>query len=506
MKSKFIILVSATTLSCLPIFADQLGDTNNNTVNTVPRAAQSQRDRDEYQSGRMQRLGDLRKANKIIGEEITDDQGQKLGKVKDLAIDLQNGRIVEVIMATGGVLGMDQKLIAVPPSSFTCDKTMSALRLNADKEQLKNAPEFKMSDWNNSVERDQVREVYQRYGAQPYFVTGQQTWRNQTTGSANETIATPSQGQTTNNYSFPNQSNTPHTQRADDTQPTRDAVQPNGTYSTTTTNDNNTVQTGTHIQRDNDVQNTRDNIEDTNVFNGQRDYAMAGSNYRPVQMGNVVRASSLMGTEAMGNDDQKIGKINNFIVDLPAGRVVEVILSSGGFLGMDAELIPVPPQALQWNADNTAVTLNTSRDSLKSSPHFKSSEWGYANEPANITEVYTTYHVPAYFNGTEVDNTRQNVRDRSGQTMTPMDQGNDRADIDTTAQIRKAIMADSSLSTDARNVKIITNNGQVTLRGVVDSDSEKQTVANAANGAANGAHVDDQLQVRNASDSSGTAK
>jgi len=74
------------------------------------------RDRNEYENSQ-RRLGKLEKASQIIGMEVKDSQDQKLGKVKDLAIDLQNGRIVEVIVATGGMLDIDEQLTAVPPGS-----------------------------------------------------------------------------------------------------------------------------------------------------------------------------------------------------------------------------------------------------------------------------------------------------------------------------------------------------------------------------------------------------
>ena len=65
---------------------------------------------------------------------------------------------------------------------------------------------------------------------------------------------------------------------------------------------------------------------------------------------------------------------------------------------------------------------------------------------------------------TAPDNTGRNVRDRGGETMTPGDQSNEKADLNLTQEIRKAIMADDSLSMNAKNVKIITANGVVTLQ------------------------------------------
>jgi hyperosmotically inducible protein len=92
------------------------------------------------------------------------------------------------------------------------------------------------------------------------------------------------------------------------------------------------------------------------------------------------------------------------------------------------------------------------------------------------------------------DNTRNNTRDRNG-AMTPLDQGNGRADLDTTQAIRKAVMSDDSLSSDAKNVKIITNGGVVTLRGPVKTDAEKRSVEAKALASAGPNRVDDQLDV-----------
>ncbi len=97
---------------------------------------------------------------------------------------------------------------------------------------------------------------------------------------------------------------------------------------------------------------------------------------------------------------------------------------------------------------------------------------------------------------TEPDNTARNVRDRNDQTLTPLDQGNSKADVDTTAQIRKEIIADKDMSVNARNVKIITRNGRVTLRGPVKTAEEKRLLGEIANRIATSGNVDNQLEVR----------
>jgi hyperosmotically inducible periplasmic protein len=97
---------------------------------------------------------------------------------------------------------------------------------------------------------------------------------------------------------------------------------------------------------------------------------------------------------------------------------------------------------------------------------------------------------------TKPDNTAINERDRSSETQTSGDQSNSSADLKITQAIRQALMKDSELSTTAKNVKIITDNGQVTLRGPVKNAQEKAKIDQLARSAAGGAKIDDQLDVK----------
>ena len=94
------------------------------------------------------------------------------------------------------------------------------------------------------------------------------------------------------------------------------------------------------------------------------------------------------------------------------------------------------------------------------------------------------------------DNSGRNKRDRSGETQTSGDQSNSSPDIRTTAAIRRAIIQDDSLSVMAKNVKIVANHGEVTLRGPVKSAAEKTKIAQLAQNAALGAKIDNQLEVK----------
>ena len=94
------------------------------------------------------------------------------------------------------------------------------------------------------------------------------------------------------------------------------------------------------------------------------------------------------------------------------------------------------------------------------------------------------------------DNTATNQRDRSGETKTSGDQSNTSADLQITQAIRRGLMKDDNLSNDAKNIKVITADGQVTLRGPVNTAEEKKKVEQIAKSAAGGAQIVDQLDVK----------
>jgi hyperosmotically inducible protein len=97
---------------------------------------------------------------------------------------------------------------------------------------------------------------------------------------------------------------------------------------------------------------------------------------------------------------------------------------------------------------------------------------------------------------TKPDNTAINERDRSRETQTSGDQSNSSADLKIIQAIRQALMKDDELSMTAKNIKVITANGQVTLRGPVKTAQEKAKIDQIVKSAAGGAQIVDQLEVK----------
>ena len=112
-----------------------------------------------------------------------------------------------------------------------------------------------------------------------------------------------------------------------------------------------------------------------------------------------------------------------------------------------------------------------------------------ADQSASGTSATTT------MDSSTPDNTNINKRDRNEQTLTPLDQSNAQSDIKITQAIRKSIM-NQNFSTNAKNIKIVTQNGEVTLRGPVDNSAEIEKINALAKAVPGIKAVDNQLEVK----------
>lgn len=93
------------------------------------------------------------------------------------------------------------------------------------------------------------------------------------------------------------------------------------------------------------------------------------------------------------------------------------------------------------------------------------------------------------------DNTERNLRDRSGETLVPTDQGGGESDVRITREIRQALIGAGDLSMNAKNVKVITVDGAVTLRGPVETADEKQRIGALAQATHGVARIQNDLEV-----------
>ena len=99
-------------------------------------------------------------------------------------------------------------------------------------------------------------------------------------------------------------------------------------------------------------------------------------------------------------------------------------------------------------------------------------------------------------NSTEADNTKRNSSEKNKDIDTAEKQSNGNDDLALTQKIRQSVMKDGSMSMNAKNVKIIAQDGKITLKGPVDSQQEKVTIAAKAGEIAGKDKVDNQLEVK----------
>lgn len=87
------------------------------------------------------------RASKLIGKNVRNPQGEKLGEIKDLILDVNNDRVYYAVLEFGGFLGLGEKLFAYPLRFFDASKDSDNLVLKVSKQQLKDAPGFARDNW-----------------------------------------------------------------------------------------------------------------------------------------------------------------------------------------------------------------------------------------------------------------------------------------------------------------------------------------------------------------------
>lgn len=105
----------------------------------------------------------------VIGDSVVNRTGENLGKIEELMLDLETGRVAYAVLSFGGFLGMGEKLFAVPFEALKLDATREHFMLDVNKDKLKNAPGFDKHNPPQASDRTWGAEVYKFYGYKPYW-------------------------------------------------------------------------------------------------------------------------------------------------------------------------------------------------------------------------------------------------------------------------------------------------------------------------------------------------
>ena len=105
-----------------------------------------------------QQVTDANKASKLMGMQVKNKQDEDLGKIKDLVIDFESGKVGYAVLSSGGTFGVGGKLVAVPIQALTLQPGAKALLLDLPKQQLTQAQGFNEQNWPdlNAAEKGQT--------------------------------------------------------------------------------------------------------------------------------------------------------------------------------------------------------------------------------------------------------------------------------------------------------------------------------------------------------------
>jgi CBS domain-containing protein len=108
-------------------------------------------------------------AKRLLGTVVKNWQGDRLGALEELMIDVQEARIAYAVLSFGGFLGMGNKLFAIPWSAFMLKPEDKTLILNVDKDKLAHAPGFDKDNWPEMADRRWGADLHDYYGLAPYW-------------------------------------------------------------------------------------------------------------------------------------------------------------------------------------------------------------------------------------------------------------------------------------------------------------------------------------------------
>jgi sporulation protein YlmC with PRC-barrel domain len=108
-------------------------------------------------------------AGTLTGDEVINRQGEKLGTIEEIMLDVPTGRIAYAVLSSGGFLGIGDKLFAIPWRSLTLDPENKCFVLDIAKARLEQAPGFDKDRWPSMADENWARELHTYYRVRPYW-------------------------------------------------------------------------------------------------------------------------------------------------------------------------------------------------------------------------------------------------------------------------------------------------------------------------------------------------
>lgn len=111
---------------------------------------------------------------------------------------------------------------------------------------------------------------------------------------------------------------------------------------------------------------------------------------------NVLSASTLAGNSVHNAAGDNLGKVDEIMIDIPAGQIAYAVISFGGFLGLGDKLFAVPWSALKVDEDEKCFVLNADKRSMEKAPGFDKDAWPDMSDPDWESEISNYYRINPY--------------------------------------------------------------------------------------------------------------
>lgn len=473
----------------------------------------------------------LYRSTDLVGMHIRAGNGQDLGEIRDVVLDMNSGRVAYAVVVPTSA-DFNGKYLAIPPAAFTHSGTdQHVLTVNMDANQLRNAPSFQPNNWPQPQNQTFVTEVYNFYHVSPYWQgSGQRNWNQNDShrmhhqhDSSSDTFhgSQDLNNQGSNNQGYQGSSSQSY-----------HGSSTSGTYQSGSSTDQQNLNQGAQGSIQNQGTST-----DQNQLNSQEQNQ--NQNQQPVSepSGSDVKgaehhdstlnlkesqsaqpsASSSSSSDQSSSSSSASGLQSSGEVKKGAEHQTDAIRESAGADQSSAS--KSADQSSQSSSDQSAAT-QSSTSGTQSSTELKSSQ----SQPGSATQeaagAATTPSTSSSDNSSSSTSGTQ-PETQSSSTSTSPDQSSTSAQSSSTTsspdqnstttqsssssstsgqgsseKVRSTLKSDATLSPISSNVTIQDQNGKVALNGTVKSEAEKQQIVSKAEELAGSGNVIDNLQVK----------
>ena len=108
-------------------------------------------------------------ADTLIGDPVFNHKNEELGEIKEIMLDMRNGKVGYAVMSFGGILGIGEKLFAVPWNALKLDTKHHRFTLHIEKDRLTDAPGFDKNRWPDMADHAWTANIHSYYGTVPYW-------------------------------------------------------------------------------------------------------------------------------------------------------------------------------------------------------------------------------------------------------------------------------------------------------------------------------------------------